>query len=206
MSRPPPLLAEKSQKPGAGGQLPPRERILLAARDLFGRLGIRAVSVEAIAEAAQTNKMTLYRHFESKDLLVAAYLEALEAEGEAIWAELTERYRDDPEAHLFAWLDSIALVLATEGERGCAFANAAVELTEKGHPARAVIERHKTHQRETLADLTRRAGYAEPERLADEIVLMLDGARINIQSVGPCGPGARLVDMIRTLIKTHANK
>lgn len=202
MSTPPPLLAEKSQK--AAVARPPRDRLLLAARDLFGRYGIRAVSVDAIAEAAQTNKMTLYRHFDSKDLLVAAYLQALEAEGEAGWAALAEQHRDDPEAQLFAWLDGIAAVLASEGERGCAFANAAVELTEKNHPARAVIERHKTHQREVLADLAKRAGYAEPGRLADEIVLMLDGARINIQSVGPCGPGARLVDMIRTLIKNHA--
>ena len=55
-------------------RIPPRERILAAAGDLFYRHGIRAVGVEAIAEAAGTNKMTLYRHFASKDELVAEYL------------------------------------------------------------------------------------------------------------------------------------
>ena len=49
----------------------------MAASDLFYRLGIRAVGVEAIAEAAGTNKMTLYRHFSSKDELVAEYLRGL---------------------------------------------------------------------------------------------------------------------------------
>ena len=48
-------------------RIPPRQRILDAADDLFRRVGIRGVGVEAIAEAAGTNKMTLYRHFESKD-------------------------------------------------------------------------------------------------------------------------------------------
>ena len=55
-------------------KIPPRERILAAAGELFYRNGIRAVGVDAIAEAAGTNKMTLYRHFTSKDELVAEYL------------------------------------------------------------------------------------------------------------------------------------
>jgi len=62
-------------------QPPPRERILQAARELFYRDGINAVSVDAIAAAAGTNKMTLYRHFSSRDELIAAYLEQLAAEG-----------------------------------------------------------------------------------------------------------------------------
>ena len=52
---------------GVKADIPPRERILDAARDLFYSRGIRCVSVDEIAAAAQTNKMTLYRHFESKD-------------------------------------------------------------------------------------------------------------------------------------------
>ncbi len=55
-------------------KIPPRERILDAACDLFYSRGIRCVTVDDIAAAAQTNKMTLYRHFASKDLLVAEYL------------------------------------------------------------------------------------------------------------------------------------
>ena len=67
-------------------QAPPRERILAAARDLFYRHGIRAVGVEAIAEAAATNKMTLYRHFGSKDELISAYLTQLAREGDEVWS------------------------------------------------------------------------------------------------------------------------
>ena len=63
--------------------MPPRERILAVARELFYRRGIHAVGVDAIAEAASTNKMTLYRHFSSKDELVAACLRELVAEVES---------------------------------------------------------------------------------------------------------------------------
>ena len=52
----------------------PRERIVRSAQDLFHRRGIRGVGADAIAEAAGTNKMTLYRHFGSKDDLIIEYL------------------------------------------------------------------------------------------------------------------------------------
>ena len=67
---------------------PPRERILAAARELFYRRGIHAVGVDAIAEAAGTNKMTLYRHFTSKDVLIAACLSELTQEFDAAWDAL----------------------------------------------------------------------------------------------------------------------
>ena len=66
----------------------PRERIISTARDLFRRHGIRGIGVDAIAEAAGTNKMTLYRHFGSKDELVAECLRDVAREVEQIWSEV----------------------------------------------------------------------------------------------------------------------
>ncbi|HMF61880.1 MAG TPA: helix-turn-helix domain-containing protein, partial [Vicinamibacterales bacterium] len=73
--------------------LRPRERILLAARDLFHRHGIRGVGVETIAEVAGTNKMTLYRHFDSKDDLIVAYLRGIAVEVDEMWRDFE---RDHP--------------------------------------------------------------------------------------------------------------
>ena len=67
---------------------PPRERILLVARDLFYRHGLHPVSVEAIVDAALTNKMTLYRHFKSKDDLIVAYVNQLASEGDIVWERI----------------------------------------------------------------------------------------------------------------------
>jgi AcrR family transcriptional regulator len=181
---------------------PPRLRILAAARDLFYARGIRAVSVDEIAAAAQTNKMTLYRHFESKDLLVAEYLRQLAQEADSVWAGLARAHPGDALAQLRGWVEHIAGHMEDCGNRGCALANAAVEIPEKHHPARAVIEAHKTHQREQIAALCGNAGFREPGRLADEIFLLLEGARVNMQSVGPGGPAARVGEMLCSLLRS----
>jgi AcrR family transcriptional regulator len=189
----------------ASRQVPPRERILAAASDLFYRNGIRAVGVEAIAEAAGTNKMTLYRHFSSKDELVAEYLRRLAAESDAIWQEIEQKHPGKPGAQLDAWVESMAGHIADTNDRGCALANAAIELPEKGHPARPVIETFKKGQREKLAALARAAGLKQPELVADELFLLLEGARVSTQSVGHGGPGCSFVRMSRTLIANDAS-
>src|SRR5437016_8567992 len=78
----------------------PRERILTSALDLFYGHGIHAVGVDAIAEAAATNKMTLYRHFGSKDDLVAECLRRLAAETDAAWEENAGAHAGDPRGQL----------------------------------------------------------------------------------------------------------
>src|SRR5258706_9371378 len=84
--------------------LRPRERILLAARDLFHRHGIRGVGVETIADAAGTNKMTLYRHFDSKDDLILAYLRGIAVEVDEMWRVFQRDHPRDMQAHVKAWL------------------------------------------------------------------------------------------------------
>jgi AcrR family transcriptional regulator len=164
-------------------RIPPRERLLAVAADLFYRRGIRAVGVEAITEAAGTNKMTLYRHFSSKDELVAEYLRQIASEADHCWHAYERSHPGDPLAQIRAWLAEWADHLANPGERGCALANAAVELPDKAHPARRVIEDYKIAQRNRLIDLCQRAGLTEPEMLADELHILLEGARVTAQSV-----------------------
>src|SRR6266511_1156608 len=183
--------------------IPPRERIVAVAADLFYRHGIRAVGVEAIAEAAGTNKMTLYRHFSSKDELVAEYLRCLAEKAKSSWDQHDADHPGDPPAQLRAWLKEMAAHVASGDERGCPLANAAVELPEKDHPARRVIEAFKTAQRERLIRLCAAAALAEPELLADELFLLLEGARVTAQSVGPQGLGDRLIRMGEAMIAAH---
>jgi AcrR family transcriptional regulator len=185
-------------------KISPRERILAAASELFYRHGIRAVGVEAIAEAASTNKMTLYRHFPSKDALVAEYLRCLAEKATANWGRREAEHPGDPLAQVRAWLRDMADRVGSGDERGCALANAAIELPEKDHPARRVVEAFKTAQRERLVQLCAAAGLEEPELLADELFLMLEGARVTAQSMGrPPGLDDRLVKMGERMIAAH---
>lgn len=186
-------------------ELPPRERILAAARQLFYARGIRAVSVDEIAAAADTNKMTLYRHFESKDRLVAKYLRMLADEADGYWEQLSRTHPGDARKQLEAWLQHLCNGMAEPSNRGCAFANAAVEIPEKDHPAREVIEHHKKSQRDRIAKLCRSAGFTGPEKLADEIFLLLEGARVNMQSMGRDGPCHRMPELFRMLLNSKAS-
>src|SRR5215218_4133915 len=115
-------MAAKLVSSSANSQTPPRERILATASDLFYRHGIRAVGVEAIAEAAGTNKMTLYRHFSSKDELVAEYLRCLAAEAGRFWTELEAAHPGDPRAQLRGWLKTMEAHVVDTDQRGCALA------------------------------------------------------------------------------------
>ena len=195
--------AEKRISADKINRISPRERILSAASELFYRHGIRAVGVDAIAEAAETNKMTLYRHFASKDELVAGYLQRLAGKAKASWDQLEAEYPGNPSSQLRAWLKDMAAHVGSGQERGCALANAAVELPEKDHPARPVIEAFKTAQRERLIQLCAAAALAEPEMLADELFLLLEGARVTAQSMGRKGLGDRLVRMSEAMINAH---
>jgi AcrR family transcriptional regulator len=195
-----------SSRTAKSPQLPPRERILQAARELFYRDGIRAVGVEAIAAAADTNKMTLYRHFSSKDELVAAYLGELATQGDLVWDEVRAAHPGDAEAQLRALLLRISQFADESSGRGCALANAAVELTERDHPGRKIIEAHKRQSRERLVALCRDAGYDKPGSLADEIFLLVEGARMSLQSVGRAGPGSRLNALAQALLDTAPRK
>jgi AcrR family transcriptional regulator len=184
-------------------RLPPRERILAAARDLFYRHGIRAVGVEAIAEAAGTNKMTLYRHFSSKDELVAECLRQFAARADALWEKIEGAHPGDARAQLGAWVGAMGGILAAAEERGCAMCNAAVELPDRTHPARRVIEAFKSAQRDRLARLCAAAGAPQADLLADELFLLVEGARVSLQSVGPEGPAAHFARMAEAVIARH---
>src|SRR5262252_33538 len=125
------MAAEPHATSDKDNRIPPRARILAAAAELFYRHGIRAVGVEAIAEAAGTNKMTLYRHFDSKDELVAEYLRCLATAAARFWDDLEAAHPGDPRAQLRGWLALMEAHVIDTDQRGCALANAAIELPEK---------------------------------------------------------------------------
>ena len=197
----PPLAT--SECCGGTGKLRPRDRIVTTARDMFHQHGFRTVGVEAIAEAAGTNKMTLYRHFGSKDELIVECLKSVATESEAQWRALEALHVGDPRGHLRAWVWQCADCVLADG-RGCSLANAAVELTEADHPARKLIEQCKSGYRDRLVALCRAADIAQAENLADALSLLLEGARVSRQRVGAEGPSAKFVRTAEAMIAAFA--
>jgi AcrR family transcriptional regulator len=196
-------MNKEKSKPGPDAPIEraakPRDRIFACAQNLFHQRGIRGVGVEAIAEAAGTSKMALYRHFDSKDELIIEYLNYKGRKSDEVWAEIEAESPGDPVGQLYGFMEKAAIFIA-EDERGCDLANAAIELTEEGHPGLRVIEQFKVRQRDRLSRLCKSAGASQPELLADTLVLLIEGARVSRRSVGTKGPSANLVRTSRGVI------
>ena len=176
-----------------------RKRIFDTASELFYLKGIRAVGVETIAARADTTKMSLYRNFPSKDELVAEWLREHDANFWRTWDAMESRHPKDPRRQLKAAFALLAKHVADPKARGCPMANAAVELTEKDHPARKVIEAHKGKLRARLAEMCTQMGVREPGLLADQLFLIMEGAQVTTQTLGVRGP-ARKVSRVAALL------
>lgn len=175
---------------GGRRERPARERIVGAARRLFYERGIRAVGVEAVVAEAGVTKMSLYRHFASKDELVVACLDERIARFWAWWDTTLARAtpEGDARAQILALFEALRARTTEPGYRGCPMTNAAVEFPEPDHPARRRAEIHKRELRDRLEALARGAGARDPVALADGLVLLLEGAYASSQTFGPDGP------------------
>ncbi|WCB93576.1 hypothetical protein DSM104299_02289 [Baekduia alba] len=164
-----------------------RERLLETAARLFGREGLRAVGVDRIAAEAGVGKMTLYRHFATKDALIVATLEGADGPARAALAAALERAGKDPWARLLAPFAMLEPWFESAHFHGCPFMNASLELHDRGHPATAVAARHKAATRDAFAAAAGAAGLgAAPARaLADQLAVLFDGAIAQAQMRDP---------------------
>jgi AcrR family transcriptional regulator len=186
--------------------VPLRERILVAAGDLFHKHGIRGVGVEAIAEAAQTNKMTLYRYFASKDELITEWVRGMIAHKEEDWKDLNARYRGDPEGQLKEWSRRIAAKLRAMEERGSALGNAFAELPDPNHPARRVMQEHKVREHKRVVRLCKAAGFPDPAFSANLFTMMLEGAHSCGTCVGMRQIGEHLVQVVDLMVENNRRR
>jgi AcrR family transcriptional regulator len=180
--------------------LSPRERIIAAAAELFQKHGIRGIGVEAIAEAAGTNKMTLYRHFPSKDELIAEWARGIVDQKEAVWDELATKYPNDPHGQLTEWSHRVADKLAAMERRGSMLANALAELPDKDHPARRVIQAHKLREHKHIRQLCEQAGFQDPDLAANLFYMLLEGAFSCVQCTGMKRIGEDLIRLVDQMV------
>jgi AcrR family transcriptional regulator len=174
-----------------------RDRILDTALTLFYREGVHAVGVDLVVKESGIAKTSLYRHFGSKDALVAAFLEREDADFWSQWGAIAARLRNDPEGELEAYLDWMAERLRRPGYRGCPQLNVAAELPDPNHPARLVAQGHKEKMRRHLSALAQRMGLRHPDAVGAQLALVFDGAFIS----APFGDGDRLAATLRDSIR-----
>jgi AcrR family transcriptional regulator len=184
---------------------PARRRILDAAADMFYQEGIRAVGIDAIIARSGVAKMSLYRNFPSKAALVAAWLEDRDQAFWRRWQAAETAHFGDPASQLGAILDMVAIRVTHPRWRGCPFLNTATEFPEPEHPARAIILANKRKVYQRLQTLASEAGARDPELLAEQLQLLIDGAYAIGQSLGPGGPAQRVAGAGRVLIAAQVS-
>ena len=154
-----------------------RSRILEAAYELFSRRGIRAVGIDAIIRESGVARMTLYRHFGSKDELVLAFLERREQRWTKDWLQReVERRAADPAERLLAIFDVFDAWFRREDFEGCSFINVLLETTDPASPVRTASTDQLARIRAYVAGLAREAGVADPERLAHKWHILMKGS------------------------------
>ena len=145
-----------------------QERILETADRLFYREGIRAVGVDTIADEIGISKRTLYNHYPSKDALVVAYLSR-----RLVPLAISDQ---PPLEQILGVFDRLETSVTRKRFRGCAFVNAVAEVGESVPEANKLAVSFKEGRRLWFRDLLSRLDVADPEGLATQLAILLDGA------------------------------
>jgi AcrR family transcriptional regulator len=159
-----------------------RNRMIAAATDLFYRVGFHAVGLDAILAAAGVTKTTFYNHFPSKDDLVVEVLR-----GHDRWWRDTFRERvralggDSARGQLLAISDVLREMFQEESFNGCFFVNVAVQFPLPHDPAHLAAAEHKRAMHALLRELAAYANAADPDALAEELELLMEGAYVTMQ-------------------------
>ena len=170
-------MTSRTAEPGRGSEtLSARSRLLAAADELFYADGVRTVGIDRVIERAGVAKATLYSTFGSKDELIRAYLAGRhEARKARVMKALADC--DTPRAKLLGVFDALGGVLAQPGFRGCAFLNAAAE-APPGSAIEQISDEYRGWVRALFHELAQSQGVADPAALADQLVLLYDGATV----------------------------
>ena len=170
-----------------GVMLSARERILDTAYDLFSHHGIRAVGVDRIIATSGVAKMSLYRHFHSKEALVLAFLQEREKRWTMEWlhAEVMSR-AEDGAGRMLAIFDVFDEWFQLPDFEGCSFINVLLEFGELDHPIRQATTEHLATIRGLVREFAEQAGVADPEAVACQWHILMKG------SIVAAGEGDRL--------------
>jgi AcrR family transcriptional regulator len=179
----------------------PKDKLFQTAARLFYQNGYRAIGVDTIAAESGIGKMTLYRHYPSKDELIVAYLED---SNELFWNRFDEITRDasTPRDKLLAFFEGLQAYATTPACYGCPFLNVATEYPETDYAGHQVALEHKQSVRARFRQLAKEAGARQPEVLASGLFLLMDGVYMAARMFGasPHSPAANVAEVARQLL------
>jgi AcrR family transcriptional regulator len=180
-----------------------RTRILDAAYDLFSRRGIRGVGIDAVIARSGVSRMTLYRHFRSKQDLVLAYLECREQQWTHGWLRAeVERRATLPHERLLAVFDVFDGWFREEGFEGCAFINVMLETADDRDDIYRASNGYLANIRTFLQGLAREAGIADVDDFSRKWHMLMKGS-IVAAGEGDQDAARRAQEIGRLLLAQH---
>ena len=180
-----------------------RDQLLDTATELFYRNGCHTTGIDRILAEAGVAKMTLYKHFGSKENLVLAAAERINRKLRDEFEEAVERDNLPPRARLLAIFEFMEHWGRREGFCGCPSINLAVQYPDPGHPIHEAAAQHKQARIGYVTELARAAGARDPEQLGEQLVLLIEGTTVTVQVTGNPALIRRAREAARTLIDQH---
>ena len=185
-------------------QATPKEKLFQTAARLFYRHGYRAIGVDTIAAESGIGKMTLYRHFPSKDELMAAYLRD---SNRVFWEQFEQITQDAPTARgkLLAFFEALQSYTLSADCYGCPFINVSAEYPEADYAGHQVALEHKHSVLARFKQLAEEAGARQAEELANALFLLMDGAYAAARMFSPStgSPAISLAATARQMIEAN---
>jgi AcrR family transcriptional regulator len=188
--------------PAPSTPVPARERLLETASRLFYERGFLAVGVDEIVAESGVAKMTLYRHFPSKDDLVVAYLKRADDEF-CDWFERALATAHEPRDKILAVFTGLGALAQRTQCLGCPFQVSASEFPDPSHPAHKIAVAHKREARRQFASLAKQAALREPAALADQLLMLMDGAWVAARMFGRSNPARHVRAAAEALLRAH---
>ena len=176
-----------------------RQHVLASASPLFYRQGIRAVGMDQIIKEAGVGNATVYRQFPTKDDLATAYVQ----ERADAWFERMQAAADgveDPRGKILAVFEVTAGDIGGATYRGCPMLNTHTEFPDPAHPAHAVAVVHKLQVCDWFKAFAEAAGAKDPQVLAEQLLLVLNGTLSTAAVLGADGPARQGHALARQLV------
>lgn len=190
--------------------IPAKERLKTAAARVFQQYGVhdgKDFLAALIAKLADSNVGTLIKHFGSAQAMAHAHLLAMIREDEALWTEAKRQHTNNAEAELLAWLRSVELHAQDPFSAPLQLSRASASLYHlKMTAMQEPLKAWRLKERFRIRTLCKNAEFDEPDRLADKIWLLAEGARNERMTFDYDGPRLRLVEGAKDLIAAHRER
>lgn len=164
---------------------PKRDHLLEVATVLFHRFGYHAVGLERILEESDVSRTTLFKHFNSKDELITAALKRRDQQARDRFFGALRAHPGPIRERLLYLFDLLEQWVRSPDFTGCLFINATAEYADHRDPIHQAAKAHKDAYRGFLAEMAREHGIDQPEVLAEQLMILVDGLIVTCHVAGP---------------------